>query len=167
MREKFGTIALRAAAEVDRRAVWHVLEPTIRAGETYPLPRDMAPDDALAYWFAPGHETFVAEHDGAIVGTYFMKENQRAGGSHVANCGYMVAPSSQAKGVGRAMCEHSLQHAKARGFHAMQFNFVVSANKRAVGLWQSCGFEIVGRLPRAFNHPSLGLVDAFVMYRTL
>jgi len=49
----------------------------------------------------------------------------------------------------------------------MQFNFVVSTNKRAVKLWSSLGFEIVGRLPRAFEHPELGLVDALVMYREL
>ena len=50
---------------------------------------------------------------------------------------------------------------------AMQFNFVVSSNDRAVKTWQAYGFEIVGRLPGAFRHPALGDVDAFVMYRTL
>jgi ribosomal protein S18 acetylase RimI-like enzyme len=49
----------------------------------------------------------------------------------------------------------------------MQFNFVISTNERAVRLWQSFGFEIVGRLPKAFLHPALGYVDAFVMYRDL
>src|SRR5262249_42968798 len=121
----------------------------------------------LAYWFSPGHDVFVAEHDEEIAGTYFLKANQRGGGSHVANCGYVVAPGSAKKGVGRAMCDHSLGEAKARGFRAMQFNFVVSSNDRAVRLWQSCGFDIVGRLPLAFNHPTLGPVDALVMHRPL
>jgi ribosomal protein S18 acetylase RimI-like enzyme len=65
------------------------------------------------------------------------------------------------------MCQHSLERAKARGFRAMQFNFVVSSNERAVRLWRSMGFETVGRLPRAFQHPTLGEVDALVMYRRL
>jgi ribosomal protein S18 acetylase RimI-like enzyme len=65
------------------------------------------------------------------------------------------------------MCQHSLEYAKTRGFRAMQFNFVVSSNERAVRLWQSMGFEIVGRLPGAFVHPALGTVDALVMYRHL
>jgi ribosomal protein S18 acetylase RimI-like enzyme len=49
----------------------------------------------------------------------------------------------------------------------MQFNFVVSSNTRAVALWESFGFEIVGRLPQAFHHPKLGYVDALVMFRSL
>lgn len=156
-----------AVAGRDEGAIWAILEPVIRAGETYPLPRDMDRQSALAYWFSPGHEVFVAEDGDEIVGTYFLKANQKGGGAHVANCGYMTAPHATGRGVARTMCKHSLKHARERGFRAMQFNFVVSTNERAVRLWQSCGFEIVGRLPRVFEHPTLGFVDAFVMYRQL
>jgi ribosomal protein S18 acetylase RimI-like enzyme len=65
------------------------------------------------------------------------------------------------------MHEHSLVRARERGFRAMQFNFVVSANERAVRLWETLGFETVGRLPGAFEHPTKGYVDALVMFRTL
>ncbi|HKW31818.1 MAG TPA: GNAT family N-acetyltransferase [Candidatus Acidoferrum sp.] len=156
-----------AVAVRDGDALWSILEPVIRAGETYPLPRDMDRQSALAYWFSPGHEVFAAEGGDKIVGTYFLKTNQKGGGAHVANCGYMTAPHATGRGVARAMCAHSLEHARKRGFRAMQFNFVVSTNERAVRLWQSFGFEIVGRLPQVFEHPTLGLVDAFVMYRQL
>jgi ribosomal protein S18 acetylase RimI-like enzyme len=139
----------------------------IRAGDTYPLPRDMSRDEALNYWFASGHEVFVATEGAGLLGTYFMRANHRGGGSHIANCGYVTAGTATGRGVGRAMCEHSMAQAKARGFRAMQFNFVVSTNERAVRLWQACGFEIVGRVPGAFNHPSLGDVDALVMIRSL
>ena len=139
----------------------------MRAGETYPLPRDMSRENALAHWLSPDHEVFVAEDNGEIVGTYILRANREGGGAHVANCGYMTAPRATGRGVARAMCAHSLGHAQERGFRAMQFNFVVSSNERAVRLWQSFGFEIVGRLPKAFEHPSLGFVDAFVMYRQL
>jgi len=158
---------LRPAADTDRDAIWNILMPVIRAGETYTLPRDMSEADALAYWIAPDRETFVAEDNGRIVGTYYLRANQAGGGSHVANCGYMTDANATGRGIARAMCEHSLSHARSRGFRAMQFNFVVSTNERAVRLWTSCGFEIVGRLPAAFAHPSLGLVDALVMYRSL
>jgi ribosomal protein S18 acetylase RimI-like enzyme len=147
--------------------VWAILQPTIRAGETYTLPREMSLVDALDYWFAPRHEVFVAEEDTHILGTYFLRPNQQGGGSHVANCGYVTAPWATGRGVARAMCAHSLDRARERGFKGMQFNFVVSTNQRAVALWQSFGFEIVGRLPGAFHHPSAGLVDALVMYRSL
>ena len=160
-------ITVRPAGSGDTDAVWKILEPTIRAGETYTLPRDMTREQALAYWFAPGNEVFVADENAEVVGTYFLHANQKGGGSHVANCGYITSVHSTGRGVARAMCAHSLEHAKTRGFRAMQFNFVVGTNQRAVRLWQSFGFEIVGRLPGAFQHPTAGYVDAFVMYRTL
>jgi len=144
-----------------------MLEPVIRAGDTYTLPQSMSRAQALAYWFSDAHEVFVAEDEGAAAGTYFLHPNQMGGGSHVANCGYITAPAAFGRGVGRAMCMHSLDYAKHRGYRAMQFNFVVSTNDRAVRLWKNCGFEIVGRLPEAFLHPQLGYVEAYVMYRIL
>ncbi len=160
-------LTIRPAAPEEADAVWVILEPVIRAGETYVLPRDMSRGDALAYWFAQSHEVFVADADGQVLGTYYLRANQRGGGSHVANCGYLTAAAASGRGVARAMCSHSLDHAKKRGFRAMQFNFVVSTNARAVRLWQHCGFAIVGCLPEAFLHPVAGYTDAYVMYRML
>jgi ribosomal protein S18 acetylase RimI-like enzyme len=158
---------LRPVTADDHDAIWTVLEPVIRAGETYALPRDMTREDALAFWTSPGTDAFVAEEDGAMLGTYFLRANQRGGGAHVANCGYVTASAATGRGVARAMCAHSLEHARARGFRAMQFNNVVSTNARAVRLWQAMGFEIAGRLPGAFAHPTLGDVEVFVMFRAL
>jgi len=139
----------------------------IGAGETYALPRDMSKADALAYWLGANRETFVAEEDGRIIGTYYLRANQRGGGDHVANCGYVTAAAAVGRGIARQMGEHSLYRARTRGFRAMQFNFVVASNERALRLWQSLGFAIVGRVPRAFRHPMRGEVDALVMYRAL
>jgi len=158
---------IRAATANDSDAIWKILEPVIRGGDTYTLPADMTREEALAYWNSPGHAVFVAEELGEILGTYYLRANQKGGGAHVANCGYMTAPWAVGRGVARAMCQHSLEVAKERGFRAMQFNFVVSSNERAVRLWESFGFEIVGRLPLAFEHPKLGPVDALVMFRQL
>src|SRR5512143_3891170 len=160
-------LAIRRASAEDRTAIWSILEPVIRAGETYTLPRDLDREAALAYWFADRHEVFVAEAGGQIVGTYFMQPNQQGGGGHVANCGYMTATDATGRGVASAMCAHSLEHAARRGFRAMQFNFVVSTNERAVRLWGRFGFEVVGRLPDAFRRPTAVYVDAVVMYRRL
>jgi len=158
---------IRRARANDGDAIWTILKPMIRAGETYTLPRNMSRRDALEYWQRKGHDVFVAEESKRILGTYFLQANQMGGGAHVANCGYVTSPDAQGTGVGRAMLEHSLEHARARGFLAMQFNFVVSTNERAVKTWQAYGFEIVGRLPAAFEHPRLGFVDALVMYKRL
>ena len=160
-------LANRPATADDDDAIWAILAPTFRAGETYPIARDVSRAEALAYWRSPGHAVFVAEAGGTIVGSYYLRANTRGGGTHVANCGYMVAPAAMRRGVARAMCEHSLAQARARGFTAMQFNFVIASNERAVRLWQSCGFKIVGTLPGAFEHPTRGFVDAYVMYRKL
>ena len=158
---------IRSADEADADGIWQILEPVIRAGETYALPRDWTRAQALAYWFSAGPDVLVAEEAGNVVGTYYLRPNQRGGGSHVANCAYMTSITARGRGLGRAMGLHSLRRATASGFAAMQFNFVVSTNENAVALWKSLGFAIVGTLPAAFRHPRLGLVDAFVMYRAL
>jgi ribosomal protein S18 acetylase RimI-like enzyme len=160
-------VSVRPALPADAESVWQILAPTIRSGETTALAPDMTRDDALAFWFSPGHEVFVAEQAGAMVGTYFLRANQTGGGAHVATCTYVVSPSATGRGIAQLMCEHSLERARARGFLAMQFNFELSSNERRVKLWERAGFRIVGRLPEAFQHPSLGLIDALVMYRAL
>jgi L-amino acid N-acyltransferase YncA len=161
------TLSIRPATLDDTAAIWAILEPTIRAGETYTLDRDMPEVDALAYWFGTDKAVFVAEEDGVILGTYYLRANQAGGGAHVCNCGYMTGAAATGRGVARAMALHSFEQAKACGFRAMQFNFVVASNTRAVGLWQSLGFDIVGRLSGAFAHPARGFVDALVMFRAL
>jgi ribosomal protein S18 acetylase RimI-like enzyme len=127
----------------------------------------MSRADALAYWAGPDKETFVADDDGEVVGTYFLRPNQAGGGSHICNCGYMTNPAQAGRGIARLMCEHSLDLARARGYRGMQFNFVVSTNERAIRLWVALGFAVVGRLPLAFNHPTEGYVDALVMFHPL
>ena len=160
-------ISIRPAKREDDADIWGILEPMIRAGETYALPRSLSREEALAYWHAAGNAVFVAEEDGVVLGTYILRADQKGGGSHVCNCGYVTAPSATGRGVASAMCSDSITRATAAGFRAMQFNFVVSTNERAVNLWKRHGFEIVGTLPKAFQHPTLGYVDAFVMFRAL
>src|SRR5437870_5184258 len=128
----------------------------------------MAREEALAYWFRPDTHTYVAvSGEQVVVGTYILKPNQPALGSHVANAAFMVSPAARGSGIGRRMGEHALAEARRLGFRAMQFNFVVSTNEAAVRLWQQLGFAIIGTLPGAFRHPQRGFVDAYVMFQTL
>jgi ribosomal protein S18 acetylase RimI-like enzyme len=127
----------------------------------------MSRDQALEHWFAPDRSVFVAEEGGLVLGTYYLRANRPGPGAHVSNAGFMVSDKAGGRGVGQALCEHALATAKARGFAAMQFNFVVAANERAVRLWQRVGFAEIGRAPDAFQHPRLGLVDALVMHRKI
>ncbi len=161
------TVSIRPAEARDRDAVWSIVEPTIRAGETWALPVDWTREEALAYWFAPGHEVWVANDAGKVVGTYFLRPAFLGPGGHVGNAGYMVDPGAWGKGVASAMCRHSIERAPACGFRAIQFNCVVSSNTRAVELWQRMGFAIIGRSPGSYRHARLGEVDVLIMHRTV
>jgi len=158
---------IRPATSADQDAIWAIIQPILIAAETFAMPGDWSREQALAYWFAPAHSVFVAEQDGAVLGSYYLRANQQGGGDHVSNCGYMVSGEATGRGVARAMCAHSLEYARSKGFRAMQFNIVVASNVRAVALWQGMGFAILATLPSAFRHPSLGYVDAYVMHQTL
>jgi ribosomal protein S18 acetylase RimI-like enzyme len=161
-------ITIRRYLETDWQAVWPILRSTIQAGETYTFAPDSSEAEIHRAWIETPSATYVAcDPDGRVLGTYFIKPNQPGPGAHVCNCGYVVASNEEGRGIATLMCEHSQREAIAMGFRAMQFNFVVSSNERAVRLWQRLGFEIVGRLPGAFHHPRLGYVDALVMFKQL
>ena len=160
-------IIVRPATPADAPAIWRIIEPMIRAGETYALNRDMHERDALAFWMGEGREAFVAEDKGAVVGTYYLRPNQMGGGGHVCNCGYVAAPEATGRGVATAMGSDSLESARERGYRGMQFNFVVSTNTRAIALWERLGFREIGRVPGGFAHPARGYVDALILYREL
>jgi len=162
-----GRMNIRKAWEADRPAILEIILPVIREGATYALDTSMSEADALSYWMAGDKETFVAEDRGVVLGTYYIRPNQAGGGRHVCNCGYITRAGAGGRGVARRMCEHSLAYAASRGYRAMQFNLVVGTNERAIHLWQSLGFQTIGRLPGAFQHPTFGYVDALVMYRLL
>jgi ribosomal protein S18 acetylase RimI-like enzyme len=158
---------VRAATPTDHGQIWEILEPIVRAGETYALPMDWSSEETLEYWFGPRHTVFVAEQERQLIGTYYLKPNGLGGAAHVANCGYATRSDSSGRGVGRAMAQHSLEAARERGYRAMQYNFVIASNERAVKLWESLGFQVVGRLPGVYRHPRLGFVDALTMHRVL
>jgi len=160
-------MSIREASKDDFERVWPIIREVAAAGETYGFPRDLDPARAMALWFDEPRQTFVYEEHGRILGTYYIKSNQEGPGAHVCNCGYMVAPQARGRGIATAMCLHSQQIARALGYKGMQFNFVASTNEVAVRLWSKLGFAIVGRLPKAFHHPTKGYVDALVMYKWL
>jgi L-amino acid N-acyltransferase YncA len=184
-------VNIRPAVEEDRDAIWNIFHEVVAAGDTYAFDSQMSREDALAYWFRADTQTYVAEEDrysvgeavrfpgtltasptgreqdGHLVGTYILRPNQPGAGSHVANAAFMVALNARGKGIGRGMGEHCLSEARRLGFRAIQFNFVVSTNEPAIRLWKRLGFNIVGTLPGAFQHPEKGYVDVYIMFRSL
>ena len=161
-------ITIRQFEEQDWPAVWGIIEPVFRAGETYAYSPSITEEEAYIIWVElPGWTYVSVDQKDTILGTYFLKKNQPGLGSHVCNCGYIVAESARGKGVASKMCEHSQREALTHGFLSMQFNLVVATNQEAVRLWRKLGFAIIGTLPKAFNHPRYGLVDAHIMYKQL
>ena len=158
---------IRSATHDDAAAIWRIFQAVVEPGDTYSFTPDTTERDAVAYFLGPGITSFVAEDDSRVIGIYKLIPNHVGRGSHVANASFMVGPAAQGRGAGRALGEHCLDEARRQGYDAMQFNFVVSTNTAGVALWKKLGFEIVGTLPKAFDHATLGKVDAYVMHRFL
>jgi L-amino acid N-acyltransferase YncA len=158
---------IRLATEEDFDQIWPIFQEISEAGETYGYPRHTSKDQAIKLWIHIPRQTYILEEAGEILGTYFIKTNQAGPGDHVCNCGYMVSSMARGRGLATILCEHSQGVAIKLGYKAMQFNFVAASNEGAVRLWNKLGFVTVGRLPKAFNHPSKGYIDAMVMYKWL
>ena len=158
----------KADLEKDHERVWEIFRQVISTGDTYVFDPKTPKDSLQRNWFADYMETFVAVNEqGELLGTYIIKPNQIDLGNHIANCSYMVNPHHQGKGIGRMLCEHSIQFAREKEYLGIQFNVVVSTNTRAVSLWKKYGFEIIGTTPKGFRHQTLGLVDTYIMYKNL
>lgn len=168
--ESTSPLSFRPTEPGDWRRIWPIFNAVVAGGDTYAYPPDITADDAAAAWMpdaAIGRTTYVAELEGRVVATAYVKPNAPGLGSHVANAGWMVAPDAVGHGIGRRFGEWVIDQASARGFTHMQFNAVVASNDRAVSLWQSLGFEIVGTVPEAFDHATLGLTAIHVMAKRL
>ncbi len=152
----------------DWPAVWAVLEPVFRAGESYPLPSDVSEADAETYWVKKdGYNAVAYDDTGLLVGVYYLRPDQGGPGAHICNAGYVVASEARGKGIATALCLRSQAQAVAMGFSGMKFNLVVASNAGALSAWRKAGMEIIGTVPKAFDHPRVGLVDAHIMFRDL
>ena len=160
-------IKITPATSADEERIWALLQPVFSAGDTYAVDPLIDREDAIAYWMEADKTAFILRIEGQAVGTYYIRPNQPGGGAHICNCGFITAPSARGKGVARRMLDHALIEAKQQGYRAMQFNFVLASNQRALAIWQRNGFATIGRIPQAFLHPKQGYVDALILHRSL
>ena len=160
-------LTIRAANDADFPGIWTIFQQVVVAGDSYAYGAKTTRQEARRIWTAAPAVAHVTEEGDRVVGTYTLKPNQPGLGDHVANCAYMTHPDARGRGIGGAMCAHSLAAARERGYLAMQFNFVVASNESAIRLWQKHGFAVVGRVPGAFRHRLLGPTDVLIMHRTL
>lgn len=158
---------IREITQTDFEQFWPTFSAIIKAQETYAFDPELTLDQAFTLWCESPLKTYVYVEDDKVLGTYYIKPNAMGPSSHICNCGYMVSSEARGKGIARQMCEHSQQMALELGFDAMQFNSVVASNEVAVKLWQKLGFNIIGTIPKAYQHGQLGLVDCYIMHKWL
>lgn len=161
------SIIIREALTSDADAIWEIFHQVVKAGDTYAFDPDTTKEVFRTLWLAPNMKTYVAEQNGVVIGSYFIKPNQPGLGAHIANCGYMVRADARGKGIGGKLCAHSIEIAKQLGYRGMQYNIVVSTNTKAVELWKKFGFRIIGNIPGGFRHLHSGYVDAYIMFREI
>jgi L-amino acid N-acyltransferase YncA len=162
-------VLIRDATAGDWPAIWPFFHRIVAAGETYAYDPELTVEQARELWLLepPGRTVVAVDEDGTVLGSAKTGPNQQGGGAHVATAAFMVDPGHGGKGVGRGLGEHVLDWARSQGYRAMQFNAVVEANTRAVTLWKSLGFTIIGTVPEAFHHPTKGYVGLHIMHRRL
>jgi L-amino acid N-acyltransferase YncA len=162
------SLEIREASDADFDGIWEIFKNVVASGDSYIYPAETTRDGAYKIWMEnTSPYVAVAVLGGKVVGTYLIRQNKVGHGSHVCNAAYMVHHDFRAQKIGEKMCEDSLVQAENQGYKAMQFNIVVSTNHKAVALWMKMGFEVVGTIPKAFDHQQKGLVDAYVMHRFL
>lgn len=162
------TLTIRDAVAEDWPQIFPFFSTIVDEGRTYTYPLNLTSDEGRALWMeAPPGRTVVATDAGRVTGSAKMGPNRPGRGSHIATASFMVDPSAQAKGLGRALGEHVIEWACGAGYAGIQFNAVVETNSGAVRLWRSLGFEIVGTVPGAFRHPDHGDVGLHVMFLSL
>jgi RimJ/RimL family protein N-acetyltransferase len=149
-------------------SIWHIVEPIVRAGETYAYPPDATKEMMRDIWFYGGKaRVFVALEGGEAVGTYYIKPNQMEPAAHTANAGFMTSRTHQGKGIASAMADHMLHQAKKLGYHAIQFNMVLEDNIPSLKIWEKRGFNVLGRIPDAYRKPDGSYVSAFILHKVI
>ncbi|MFI7420462.1 GNAT family N-acetyltransferase [Nonomuraea sp. NPDC049684] len=160
---------IREATVDDWSAIWPFFREIVAAGETFTYPLDLGREEGRGWWLlpAPNRTVVAVDDDGTILGTAKMNNNQMGNGSHVASASYMVDPAHSGRGVGRALCEYTIEWARTNGFRSMQFNAVVETNETAVRLYRKLGFEVLCTVPEGFRSPAKGYVGLHIMHRPL
>jgi L-amino acid N-acyltransferase YncA len=160
---------IREATSEDWPAIWPFFQDIVAAGETFTYPVELGREQGQGWWLLgePDRTVVAVDEAGSVLGTAKMNRNHMGNGSHIASASYMVAPEHSGRGVGRALCEYTVDWARTAGYRAMQFNAVVETNIHAVRLYRSLGFEVIGTLPEGFNHPTEGFVGLHIMHMAL
>ncbi|MEH1949304.1 MAG: N-acetyltransferase [Nostoc sp.] len=157
----------------EQEVVRALLNVVISEGKTYPQNQPLSPTEFSAYWLSK--DAFVVRTSVVdpthkpkeILGAFYLKPNFPGRCSHICNAGFIVQPGLRGQGLGRFMGEAMLGIAANLGYEAVMFNLVFETNIPSITLWQSLGFEIIGRIPGAAKLENGQVVEALILYHTL
>ena len=159
--------AIRPATVKDLDAIWQLWKDITAQKAYFPYDDSFTREQIEDSWIHLDNLIGVSEVNGIVAGAYIIKANQPGYGNHVANAAYMVDTAFRGKSIGKLLCAHSLEAAKAAGYRAMQFNLVVSTNTAAIRTWKAFGFKRIGVVPEGFYQEGAGYVDAYIFHRFL
>jgi ribosomal protein S18 acetylase RimI-like enzyme len=154
-------LQIASAGKEDHRELFELYALVVEEGGAFPRE---PPADVMMFrqaWIDKKDVVLVARAAGRLAGSYALGPNYPGIASQIANAGYMVHPDFRGRGVGSVLVEHSLTEARRRGFTAMMFNLVRQSNP-ACSIYERAGFEVTGRVPRAFAGE-----DALIYWRSL
>jgi ribosomal protein S18 acetylase RimI-like enzyme len=168
-----GKIEIDWMREQEKAAVRDLLNAVVLEGQTYPQAQPLSESEFAAYWLSS--DAFVARWSddkktsapGEVVGAFDLKPNFPGRCSHICNAGFIVQRRHRGQGIGRVMGETMLEIAASRGYRGVMFNLVFETNIPSLNLWQSLGFQIIGRIPQAARLADEQVVDALMLYRSL
>lgn len=159
----------------EKNTVRLLFNTVIAEGKTYPQEQPLSEAEFAAYWLSCSafvvraikeNNTQQIEPE-AVLGAFFLKPNFPGRCSHIGNAGFIVQPALRGQGIGRLMGEEMLKIAAELDYRAVMFNLVFETNIPSIQLWQTLGFENIGRIPKAVKLPDGQIVDALIMYRAL
>jgi len=151
---------IRSAGDDDLADLFELYAAVVAEGGAFPR-RPPADEAMFREAWIDGKTVYVAEADGRIAGSYYLGPNFQGEAGHIANGGYMVHRDFRGRGIGRRLVEHSIATAPELGYDALMFNLVFESNPSR-RLYDSLGFEVVGRVPDAVDGQ-----DALVYWRRL
>lgn len=157
----------------EKDGVRELLNAVILEGKTYPQEQPLSESEFAAYWLSSDAFVVRAVGDdktsapGEVLGAFYLKPNFPGRCSHICNAGFIVQPRWRGEGIGRLMGEAMLDIATSLGYEAVMFNLVFASNIPSINLWQSLGFQTIGRIPNAARLADGQMVDALMLYRPL
>ncbi len=151
----------------DERPLYEIFKDVIDSGSLFPYNDNSVAEFRRRFTDSESHVYVCYSAKGELVGGFAVRANYPGNSNHIANALYMIKGTHRGQGIGTFIIKASLQIAKGLGFHAMQYNMVLSRNITAVKLYQKLGFNLICTLPHAIRNPDGSYQDGYILHQKL